>query len=473
MNRSAYVLAVFLSILLFITTQGFQCSSPDITSGKLYYSQYEQKKDTTNLNQAFNAFQREVTTRPNSAEGWYWLGLIYGVKKDYIHLSDCWQNSLKISNQMSSEIEKNRMYFWGQAYNTGVSLLQKARATKRDAQFNDARNAFLGAIALQPDSSAKYGAYLNVAVTYLDQQKTEEAVTPLKEAIAKEKSEDAYRILGGYYQRRGDEHKNRYENVNADALAIKAVELRLKKDLPSKEIVELLGEPSAKKTIDKKSEEWRYESKGYLIQFKEGRVASTGYIPGKEPKLDEAEMNLAMKEYDEALRYLQEGNKIHSNSDNIRSALIAVYVAANRSKEALDLFKAEVEKNPNDKIAHYNYGVVLLSSKMYDASITEFAASLKIDPDYENALYNISRAYVNHGVEMREEDQKLNPDAAKQSKEYLKKFEAALPFLEKLVALKPNDVSNWELAGKLYTSTGKVDKAKEAFDKADKLRNGK
>lgn len=472
MKRSATVVAVIVLALLFLSTQAFQCSSPDITSGKLYFQQYEQSKDTTRLNLALESFEREVKTRPNSAEGWYWAGLIYGVKKDYMRLNDAWKSSLAASSQMKGEIEKNRVYFWSKAYNDGVATLQKARAIGKMQYYQDALSHFKAAITLEPDSSAKYGAYVSYAACLWDMKKYDDAVEPLKEAIKREKSEEAYRILGNYYLNRGNDRKKVFQEKNADALATTSTLGKLRKGLPAKEVTELIGEPASKKSTGKKSEEWSF-AKGYFVKLEEGKIVSASFTPGTEPRIDSTEMKLAMKEYDESMRILNDGNKVHPKSDNLHAALIGVYIEANRATEAIDLFKQDVTKNPNDKVAHYNYGVVLLGAKMHDEAIEQFAAAIAIDAKYENALYNISRAYVNQGVELREQAARDNPDPMQQSKEYLKKFEAALPHIEKYLELKPTDIDSWELAGRIYTSTGKSDKASAAFEKADKLRQGK
>jgi Flp pilus assembly protein TadD len=52
-----------------------------------------------------------------------------------------------------------------------------------------------------------------------------------------------------------------------------------------------------------------------------------------------------------------------------------------------------------------------------------------------------------------------------------KKFRQALPYLERLTELDPNDVFIWDLIGKIYANLGDVEKAEAAFKKADELRN--
>ncbi|CUS82564.1 TPR repeat-containing protein [Candidatus Kryptonium thompsonii] len=51
------------------------------------------------------------------------------------------------------------------------------------------------------------------------------------------------------------------------------------------------------------------------------------------------------------------------------------------------------------------------------------------------------------------------------------KFRQALPYLERLTEIDPNDVFIWELIGKIYANLGEVEKAEQAFKKADELRS--
>ena len=52
--------AAMLGAGLILSTLGFQCASPNITGGKMYYQQYMNSKDTTKLNLAFEMFQKET-----------------------------------------------------------------------------------------------------------------------------------------------------------------------------------------------------------------------------------------------------------------------------------------------------------------------------------------------------------------------------------------------------------------------------
>ena len=142
------------------------------------------------------------------------------------------------------------------------------------------------------------------------------------------------------------------------------------------------------------------------------------------------------------------------------------YIGAGRIAEAVISSKALVDKDPNNKIYRYNYGVLLLNSEKYAEAETQLLEALKIDPEYENAIYNLGVTYVKLGTAM-------NKEAEKQgiiSEEYKKKYESSLPYLEKVVEKDPTNVAIWELLGKVYSVLGMQEDAANAFKKADELR---
>ena len=110
--------------------------------------------------------------------------------------------------------------------------------------------------------------------------------------------------------------------------------------------------------------------------------------------------------------------------------------------------------------------MLLLGAKKYQEAIDQFKAAESIDPDYENALYNLGVVYVQWGdaIMKEEQDKEVKTDL------YKAKYEAALPYLERVIQLNDKDASIWETLGKVYTRLGKTNDAVNAFKKSDELR---
>jgi len=174
----------------------------------------------------------------------------------------------------------------------------------------------------------------------------------------------------------------------------------------------------------------------------------------------------AMDYYAKSITSLEEGLKKYPENSEMEVTRTSSYIGAGRIAEAVISSKALVDKDPNNKIYRYNYGVLLLNSEKYAEAETQLLEALKIDPEYENAIYNLGVTYVKLGTAM-------NKEAEKQgiiSEEYKKKYESSLPYLEKVVEKDPTNVAIWELLGKVYSVLGMQEDAANAFKKADELR---
>lgn len=174
----------------------------------------------------------------------------------------------------------------------------------------------------------------------------------------------------------------------------------------------------------------------------------------------------AIELYNITEQYASEGLQKYPNDGTLNSFLFNTYISLGKKELALQKAKDAVDQNPNDKYTNYNYGTMLLEAKDYEQAVKYFKKSLEIDPNYENAIYNIAACYINWGIQVREKEEETNAT----ERTYKKYFEEARVYLEKLVELAPNDFKTWERLGQVYAVLGMKDKAEQAFNKADELR---
>ena len=181
---------------------------------------------------------------------------------------------------------------------------------------------------------------------------------------------------------------------------------------------------------------------------------------------DVADSVKAMEYLESSITSLNEGLKKYPENSAMQVALTSSYIAADKIDVAIISAEKLVEKDPINKVYRYNYGVLLLNVEEYAKAETQLLKAIEIDPDYENAIYNIGVTYVKWGTA-------INKEAEKQgliSEDYKKKYEMAVPHLEKVVEKDPTNVAIWELLGKVYSVLGMNDDATNAFNKADELR---
>ncbi|MBA4250854.1 MAG: hypothetical protein C0425_00820 [Chlorobiaceae bacterium] len=173
-----------------------------------------------------------------------------------------------------------------------------------------------------------------------------------------------------------------------------------------------------------------------------------------------------------AVAILEEGRKYHKDDPDLLLFLSNSYIATNKMDVALEAFREGVAREPGNKNYRYNYGVVLLNNNQFGEAAEQFKKALEIDSEYLNAIYNIAVTYVKWGAHIQKEFDEANKDR----KEFVEnvaskeKYRLALPHLEKFVQLKSDDAVIWDLLGRVYSVLGMLDDAKNAFEKADKIR---
>lgn len=217
MKRILFPIIVVFSVMMVFT--GFQCASTEITSAKLYINQ-------KNWDKAINVLSKEIEKNPKSDEGYYLMGLVYSEKEDVDNTIKAFDNSLSISKKFEKEINTQKKVQWANYFNKAVSFFNRAmQATDVDTQkiqYERSIFAFNQAIKLEPDSA---DTYKNLSFVYLNQQKLDDAIVPLKKLISLEPSLEGYRYLGEIYFNQGNVKLSKYEESKNAADSLAAMDL--------------------------------------------------------------------------------------------------------------------------------------------------------------------------------------------------------------------------------------------------------
>lgn len=209
MKNSIIILVISLIISSFLFT-GYQCSTAEMTSAKLYIQRSEWENAKTQL-------QKELEKHPENAEAWYLLGRIHFEQKNYSDMLDAFKNSLKQSNQFKTEIDKVLMSVWATNLNKGVDHYNEAIRTTGDSSiihFNKAINYLKTSIMVMPDS---FPSYRILALTYYGMKDKDNAIIYLKQALEKQNDVQLGRILGGIFYERAIAAKNEAANLEGEA----------------------------------------------------------------------------------------------------------------------------------------------------------------------------------------------------------------------------------------------------------------
>jgi len=386
-SRIIVITALFLGIIF----TGFQCSSTELTSAKLYIQQ-------KNYDKALDVLKKDVEKNPQSDEGYYLMGGIYGEKGQYDQMIDAFNKSLSISKKFEKDISNQKVHYWVNLTQSGATYFKRVSANKSQdsikTNLDKAASSFENAVMVLPDSAYTY--YL-LSLVYMSQQQYDKAIKPLEEYIAKGNTPEGYEYLGSIYYDKGNRFKNLY--------------------LQKKNVQDSVG---------------------------------------------------SIENFNKAISILEDGKTKFPNDSKLLGTLASAYVAADKSTYAIGVFKSLAEKDPK-KENLYNYGVVLMAADKYEVSIEQFKKALDLDPNYQNAIYNIAVSYVKWGTDINKQAE----EKGEKGDAYKDKYRQAVPYLEHYTQIESNDIKVWDLLGKVYAILGMPDKAKDAYDKVDKLRKGK
>lgn len=72
------------------------------------------------------------------------------------------------------------------------------------------------------------------------------------------------------------------------------------------------------------------------------------------------------------------------------------------TKEAMRLYRQQIEENPENATYRYNYGSLLLNDDRFDEAAEQLGRAAELDPDDPKKHYNHGAAYLNKGVVMQD-----------------------------------------------------------------------
>jgi len=202
MQKSKILLAV--ALFTGIIFSGFQCSSTELTSARLYIQQ-------KNFDKAIDVLVKDVEKNPKSDEGWYLLGYSYGEIGNMESMIEAYDKSLAISSKFEETITDSKNFHWANSFNSGVNLFSRGNNTADDDSakiyYDKSIDAFETAAIIQPDSA---DTYKNMAFVYMSSGRNELAIEPLQELVSLKKELDGYRYLGEIYYTLGTSKSSEY-----------------------------------------------------------------------------------------------------------------------------------------------------------------------------------------------------------------------------------------------------------------------
>jgi tetratricopeptide (TPR) repeat protein len=200
------------------------------------------------------------------------------------------------------------------------------------------------------------------------------------------------------------------------------------------------------------------------------KCAEMGYL-GITPYFQIYESYLGMGDTTKAESTLTGLNSKFPNDKNITLQLIDLYIKGNKTDEALKYIKVAKETDPGNYSLFFAAGIIYLNKNMYDEAIVELTRSTEIKSDLYDTQYGLGAAYINKASAMFVKaneimDVKKYTDAIEEANTVYAK---ALPFMEKALELKPDDVYAMRSLKELYYRLKQTDKYNAVKAKLDAI----
>ena len=336
------IISILLTAFLF---SNIALGSPYTTAAKMAIQLKDYKK-------ALELLKKEIANDPESNEGYFLMGSVYGKLNKFNEMLDAYNKSLAIDDEYKKEIINDKLNVWVSLFNKGVKYFQKGNtSTSPDSTiifYDVSIESFKIAVKIEPDS---INTHRNLAFVLLNAQRYDEAIEPLQMIINKSKSKDGYRFLGNIYYNKAKTLKSKFITTKIPEDSIAYMNMFDK-------AIEVLE--TGKKT---------YPSNSNILL-----ALSNSYIGANR-------IDVAIKAFKEGVENQPDNKYYHYNYG-------VLLLGSKKYAEAIEQFKAAEKIDSNYENAIYNLGVVYVQwgDNILKSELDKEVHSDKYKLKYESAL---------------------------------------------------------------------------------------
>lgn len=148
------------------------------------------------------------------------------------------------------------------------------------------------------------------------------------------------------------------------------------------------------------------------------------------------------EEYDEALKYVRAAKKAYPEEKLYSDYEIDILIKAEKMDEAITGLRGVVEAGNATDFTFYRLAYLLWNNGEDDEALGAVDEALKLNAKYYDALYVAGSIHFNQGVELLKTANNTddNDEFAKLVEQAKEKFRLALPYVERAIVEKPEDI---------------------------------
>ncbi len=159
------------------------------------------------------------------------------------------------------------------------------------------------------------------------------------------------------------------------------------------------------------------------------------------------------------------------NDSQLATQEIELSLMSGKEKQIISKITQQAAKEPTNKLYQFYLGIAYATLKDYKNSEAAYQNALAIDPNYEDAILNLSSTVLNNGIDIYNTANKLPSNKQKEYDAMMIKaqaeFDRALPLLQRSTVINPKSINAWENLKTYYVikrNQAKVDEIKKTIE---------
>ena len=372
MKKVVVVLSLLTMVFGF---SAFECSSAELTGAKMYIQQKHYDK-------AKESLLKEIAKNPQSDEGYYLLGYLYGEEDSIAQMNEAFSKSLAISKKFEKDASDYKKYTWQTSFKKGVTAFNAgAKTSKPDSMkihFEKAAQFFKNSIICEPDSTI---GYENLVSIYFNLNQPQDAKPALEKLVSMGKPATAFAELGQIYNLEGITAMESFRSTKDAADSVKAMSsFQQAIDLLNKGNEKYPANPDILLQLGN-----AYYSRGEIDIALSSFKALVEKMPtNKDFRYAYGVVLLKAKNYPDAVAQLEEAVKLDPKNTDAIYNLAAAYI--NWGNQLRDV---SVKTESNDKAFQEKFGAAIPYLEKY----------LEVKPTEARVWISLGQVYANMGNE--------------------------------------------------------------------------
>jgi len=368
---------------------------------------------------------------------------------------------------------KAKLYFL-----KGKIYQQKAKASKDDAAYETAVKSFQELMAFEKETGkSKYSSEAGPMLTNISADLVNAAVA----ANGAKKFDDAAKKLYMAYQLDNTQKDYLYFAANS-AVNGKDYDSALKYYLELKELgyTGVTTKYFATEVASGNEQEldettWKFYKKSK--DYKDFRTAKS------DSRLPEIVKNIALiysdqGNIDKAIEAVKEARAANPDDMDLLLTEANFYIKVDQKDKFKELMEEAIQKDPNNPVLYFNLGVITADQGDTAKAKELYEKTVELDPNYSAAYLNLAALLLNGEGKIVDEMNSLGTSRADNAKyENLRKqreglYRDAVPYLEKVLELKPKDIDATKTLMNIYGTLDNIEKFREMKAKLATLEGG-